>query len=43
MTEAAQETAPKTPAKRKPRVKDNSVAAIKELAGLMGQGDPQGE
>ena len=35
MTEAAQETAPK--AKRKSRAKDNSVAIMKELTGLMSQ------
>ena len=35
MTEAAQEAAPKP--KRKSRAKDNSVAIMKELTGLMGQ------
>jgi hypothetical protein len=36
MTEAVQEIT-KVPVKRKPRTKDNSVAIMKELAGLMGQ------
>ena len=37
MTEAAQESAPKTPAKSKSRAKDNSASIMKELTGLMSQ------